>query len=318
MRRKLETLVFLIWALLLAGSYAAAQSFNYVSIDIPNAIAPNSQGTWASGINPRGQIVGGYLDQNGLEHGYFYSDGNFTTIDVPGSLAGLPDTTKLETEVNGINPQGEMVGDYFAPPGAPGAPACVVAYSPECDRGFLYKDGHFYNVLASGHLGSIPNSITSAGAIYGCVHDHDFDASMFGFSRNSSGEFTILWFSPSMSNGATPDGETIVGLYVPSGAVRPHGFVIHDGLVNDYLFPGGLSTEIWGINPQGDFVGVYRDPAGLHGFLQPGDGSAPVALNVPEATLTWATAVNQGGAIVGFYVDVNGGQHGFLTVHASN
>ena len=308
-------------ALVLFGLLLCAVSsfgqFNFVSIDVPGALA-----TWSTGINPRGQIVGGYLDQNGLQHGYVYSDGKFMTIDVPGTLAGLPENAILETEVNGINPEGEMVGDYFAPPSAPGAPACVIAYSPPCDRGFLYRHGVFENVLASGHLGSIPNGITPEGAIYGCVHDHDLGLSMFGFGRSPSGEFNILSFSPSMSNAATPGGDPVVGLYRPQGASRVHGFVIRDGAVNDYLFPGGLSTQLWGINPEGSFVGVYRDvpgPAGVHGLMQPGDGSAPVALNFPGAISTEAFAINPSGTIVGLYSDQNG-THGFLAApdHGKN
>jgi hypothetical protein len=37
--------------------------------------------------NPRGDIVGGYLDANGTEHGFLLSKGRFTTIDVPGAAS---------------------------------------------------------------------------------------------------------------------------------------------------------------------------------------------------------------------------------------
>lgn len=309
-----------------------AQQFNFASIDVqcapsaascPAGIAPgeSAAATWATGISPGGQIVGGYIGaDDGLEHGYVYSGGKFTTIDVPGLLAGLSADMKLETEVNGINAIGEMVGDYFAPPGAPDAPACVIAYSPPCDRGFLYSHGQFYNVLASGHLGSVPNSITPTGTVYGCVHDQDFGPSMHGFADSGSGAFTLLSFSPSMSNGATPGGDIMVGLYVPPGSHRPHGFVIRDGALSDYLFPGSVATQAWGINPGGDFVGFYRNapgPTGVHGFLQPGDGSAPMSIDFVDpntqahALLTQAFGINPGGSIVGVYLDNDGGEHGY-------
>src|SRR5579864_7084717 len=143
------------------------------------------------------------------------------------SPAGFLPGITLEAEVNGINPAGDMVGDYFATPGAPDAPACLVAYSPPCDRGFLYSHGQFSNVLHPNHAGSIPNSIAPDGAIYGCIHDKDLGPSMFGFVRTHSGAFKTLEAgggelaagSPgvpiSMNNGATPGGHTIVGLYLP-------------------------------------------------------------------------------------------------------
>jgi hypothetical protein len=95
------------------------------------------------------------------------------------------------------------------------------------------------------------------------------------------------------------------------------------------MFPGAstLATQIWGINPTGDFVGFYRNApgnAGVHGFLQPGDGSAPVPLNYVDsdtgahAALTEAFAINPAGAIVGAFLDSSGGEHGFLAVQSSN
>jgi hypothetical protein len=135
-----------------------------------------------------------------------------------------------------------------------------------------------------------------------------------------------------MNNGATPDGSIIVGKYVPPGSSRVHGYIVQNGVLTEYMYPGSqdtprsLATQIWGINPNGDFVGFYRntpsDP--FHGFVQPGDGSAPIAINFVDpdtgaaATVTEAFGINPAGAIVGVYVDSNGGQHGFLAVPISN
>lgn len=348
---KNRALFALLSGLLLLVAQAFAQQFNYVSIDVncdadtnptecPAGLAPGGTalGTWASGIAPGGQIVGGYIGQaDGKEHGYLYSNGAFTTIDVPGSLVGLPSDVRLETEVNGINPAGDMVGDYFALPGSPEAPACIAAHSPPCDRGFLYRHGQFSSVLVPSHLGSVPSSISPGGAIYGCLHDQTFGIEMFGFVRTQSGSYKTFSYktlqtgggeladtnqsvSPSMNNGATPDGSTIVGLYVPTGSSFPHGYKVQNGVFNDYVFPGSLATQIWGINPSGDFVGFYRDkpgPTGLHGFLQPADGAVPMALNYPQAMRTEALGINPGGAIVGLYVDSDGGTHGFLAAPIS-
>jgi probable HAF family extracellular repeat protein len=323
---------------LLLGTASSFGQFSFASIDVPNSMA-----TWASGIGPAGQIVGGYMDASGREHGYLYEDGTFTTIDVPGSLVGLPALTTLETEVNGINPRGDMVGDYFAPPGAPDAPGCTVAFAPACRKGFLYSRGEFSSVLVPPHVGSVPSAITPDGTIYGCLHDQTFGNEMIGFIRiphgngksfdyetlqAGDGEVTDPSQSSqsrlnSMNNAATPDGSIIVGLYTPPGAARPHGYTVVNGHFADYMFPGSVATQIWGINPDGDFVGIYRDSTGVHGFLQPGDGSASVPVNYVDpdtgatASLTEALGINPAGAIVGTFLD-SMGQHGFVTVHTSD
>lgn len=328
-------------ATLMFAGQSFAQQFTYRSLDVPGSSA-----TWAMGITPGGKIVGGYIGAaDGHEHGYVYYNGVYTTVDVPGSLAGLSDAVTLDGEVNGINPAGDMVGDYFAPPGAPDAPGCAVAFSPPCHRGFLYRHGGFSNVLVPGHLGSIPNSITPDGSIYGCLHDQTLGMQMFGFVRSPGGDYSTFTYQTliagggelsdpgeskpnSMNNGATPDGNLIVGLYTPAGAVRAHGYTVRDGVFGDYMFPGSIATQIWGINPTGDFVGIYRvfnaGQLETHGFLQFADGSVPIAVNFvdpisgQQASQTFAFGINPGGAIVGAYVDSFGTEHGFLAVPPGN
>jgi hypothetical protein len=89
------------------------------------------------------------------------------------------------------------------------------------------------------------------------------------------------------------------------------------------MFPSSVATQIWGINPNGDFVGFFRNSTGVHGFLQSGDGSAPLPINYIDpdtgatAALTEALGINPAGAIVGTFVD-SMGQHGFVTFRTSN
>src|SRR5579864_3806051 len=266
--------------------------FRFVSIDVEGAAA-----TIATGINPRGDIVGIYFDAGFNEHGFLLMNGKVTTIDVPGQLVGVTGT--LPTEANGINSEGVIAGDYFAPPGAPGAPECLIAFSPACRRGFLYHKGQFSDVLVPGKKGSIPNAISSNGAIYGCDHDDDYFTSMFGFVRTPSGSFKTLnagggelrdptqSVPASMNNGATPDGSIIIGLYVdpPSAAGQNHGYIVQNGVFRRYDVPGSVLTQSWGINPAGDFVGLYDDTRGNeHGFLQRwDDDDGPIAIDVPSA-----------------------------------
>jgi Domain of unknown function (DUF4062) len=64
---------------------------------------PGATSTFASGINPAEEIVGLYIDANGVQRGFLLSQGSFTTIDFPGAIATFPDH---------INPAGEIVGGY--------------------------------------------------------------------------------------------------------------------------------------------------------------------------------------------------------------
>ena len=60
-------------------------------------------GTCPLGINPQGDIVGGYCGGDGNNHGFLLSKGNFNAIDFPGATF---------TFVNGITPEGDMAGGY--------------------------------------------------------------------------------------------------------------------------------------------------------------------------------------------------------------
>jgi len=305
-------------------------TFKFASIDVPGAA-----GTLATGINPQADIVGIYYDTAGNEHGFLMKNGSFSTVDVPGRLVGVSGT--LQTEANGINAAGAIVGDYYAPPGAPGAPACTInspPLSPQCRRGFLYRKGHFSDVLVPGKKGSIPNAISPDGTIYGCDHNDDYYKSMVGFGRIGLHTYITLnagggelknpkaQVLGSMNNGGTPDGSIIVGLYVypPDSSGQYRGYIVHNGRFHPYAIDGSTATQIWGINPAADFVGLYDDTNGHeHGFLQRWGSSAPVTIDVPSgppfnATLTDAFAINPRGMIVGLYIDAAGIYHGYLAV----
>jgi hypothetical protein len=302
---------------------ARSAAFTFVTIDVPNATF-----TIPTGIGPSGDAVGIYGDASFNEHGFFLSHGSFTTTDVPGALVGASGI--LQTEANGINPAGDIVGDYFAPPGAPGAPESHVAFSPACRRGFLYSNGQFSDVLVPGKKGSIPNSITPDGTIYGCDHNDDYLGSMVGFGRTAFGTFITLdagggelqdptqSVTTSMNNGATPNGKIILGLYANGGSY--HGYVVENGKFAPYDVPGSVLTQIWGINASAEFVGLYDDANGNeHGFLQRWGESAPITIDVPSdppfnSTLTDAFGINPAGHVVGLYIDSSGNLHGFLAV----
>src|SRR5215472_19210427 len=193
-----------LFGLLMLPDNSSAQTFNFSSIDVPCSSAPPSscpnglaRRTALGGINPAGDYVGNYTDGVGKQHGFVFSGGQFTTIDVPGSLIGVPGN--LPTVARGINPAGDIVGSFTAPynpPASTTAPVdspayCPAAGSTACIKGFLYSHGKFSGVMFPGHPGAIPGAITPDGSMYGCLHDYDTMGSMFsaGWIR-SGGTFT--------------------------------------------------------------------------------------------------------------------------------
>ena len=105
----------------------------YTTFDPPGSVL-----TKAYGINPSGQIVGGYVNGTGL-HGYLLSGGVFTTVDPPGVGVG-------GTEAVDINPQGVIVGYYFD------ASSRV--------HGYLFSGGVFSTIAdVPGALPTVPQGI---------------------------------------------------------------------------------------------------------------------------------------------------------------
>lgn len=310
----------------LMPSKSVAQSFNFVSIDVPCSACPGgiARRTAIGGISPAGDIVGVYTDAVGVQHGFLLSGGQFTNIDVPGALA---------TVARGISPTGDIVGQYTAPvSSAPlGSPAyCPAAGSTACTKGFLYSHGTFSTVLFPGHPGAIPGRITPDGSMYGCYHDFDVMNSMFSAAWTRFGDTSLaadggelsnpsLSFPNSMHGGATPDGTVLVGFYVDMTTGHQHGYIVTNGLLQAYDVPHSIFTTIWDINPEEEFVGTYKDSSGKqHGFLQFPDGSAPITIDYPNAVTTVAMGLTPEGTIVGQYTDTTGHTHGLLAVPAAD
>jgi hypothetical protein len=69
--------LFILSSGAVADPPAAAYSFTILEV-------PGAAGTSAASINASGQVAGSYADGTG-NHGFVYSNGAFTTLDVPGA-----------------------------------------------------------------------------------------------------------------------------------------------------------------------------------------------------------------------------------------
>jgi len=124
--------------------------------------------TVPSGINDAGQIVGWY--GSGVQHGFLYSGGAYTTLDDPLST--------IATFATGINDAGQIVGYYEDSSGV--------------DHSFLYSDGK-YTAFDDpmGAAGTFANSINDRGQVVGFYIDssgvyHGFLASPVATPPNAA------------------------------------------------------------------------------------------------------------------------------------
>lgn len=258
---------------------------------------PEARSTTAWGINDQGDVVGTFVDQNSVQHGFLLRNGEFTVIDFPGARS---------TIARGINLFGEIVGSYQLP----GDPANAA-------RGFRRTTrGRFVNVKFPGSLWEIAQRILPDGTIVGCRHDNDQMQSMRGITIGKYGTSVMLGrhgaseidaFSSeidafgSMQNGATPDLRLFVGLWFNMMDNQPQGYMIENGVFTSFMAPGSNGTNAWDVNPDGAIVGVYRVGINtLRGFVKTGETYATI--HYPKSTNTQAFGINARGDIVGNYV----------------
>ncbi len=175
-----------------------------VTIDPPDTAGY----TEANSINNSGTVVGRYYGNSPGLQGYLFSNGNYTTIVVPGAT---------NTSLFGINNLGDMVGDYIDASGV--------------QHGFVMSNGSVTTIDPPGSTNTNCQGINDSGEIVGSF--------ILGNVRHgylySNGNFRTIDFPGASSAGAgaplsgtdthgiNASGE-IVGSYTDTAGVI-HGFV---------------------------------------------------------------------------------------------
>jgi uncharacterized membrane protein len=208
----------------------------------------------------------------------------FTTIDFPGATY---------TIANGINNQGDIVGQYNDASGK--------------SHGFLRHLGVFSSIDFPGALGTVANGINVGGDIVGSysigtADSHGFllRGGVFATVDPPGGTFIF-------ANGINTAGD-IVGGYGDS--VGNHGFLLMGGVYTtlDYPYDYCCSTnakdsEARGINRLGDIVGQYLPFLNAFGYLF----QAGVFTSIQSSSeQTVAYGINAQGDIVGTVFDAIG------------
>ena len=257
--------------------------------------------TQPQSINAAGDITGFYFSQPGLASSGFlrYADGRIIV------LSGNPGAYESVVPA-AINDFDNIVGDYFhdgvvafsrsrtgeftslPPPNsvatainATGTVVGVLA-GPYAFTGFVaHPDGYWAAIGPAASLScgdqTIPDAINAAGVIAGT-----FTAN---YSFNSSCPINTGGFVQS------PDG--VFTLFQPPGQM-PY---FHDLDLESPTLPLHLVS----IDNTGDITGSYTDSGGVaHGFVRNPYGTM-TSFDPPEGTETYATSINDGGAIAGYY-----------------
>jgi hypothetical protein len=206
------------------------------------------------------------------------------------------------TEAWGINPQGDIVGQY--------------GLADHTIHGFVLRDGNLDPIDVPGQPNTMPVGINPDGTIVGCYHvgtptGATILNTMYGFVMNADG-VTSYPLARTMHNGINPSGD-ITGNYADptTGAFR-NSYVISNGVTSWFTVPGSTITRAWDISATGSVVGFYRDSsARFHGFLLQRGELTSIDVDLPGVTATRAFGINAPGDIVGYYNDATG-IHGFL------
>lgn len=272
-----------------------ASDYHFVKIDFPNA-----SNTRANGINARGDIVGLYLDADGVGHGYLLHKGAFSTIDVPGSTL---------TAAFSLNAKGDIVGRFTDADGT--------------DHGFLLKDGKFTQIDYPGAHDTWGRGINNAGDIVGSHFNADGTEHGFILKDGTFHNVNVPDSDCTHVGMAQDNGLGLIGAFcnIPDGML--YGFVrTRQGEFQTIHVPapGLICTGARWINERGDVVGPYmrvKNPdecftAPQRGYLMR-EGKF-IAINPPGAISTQPDAINDDGQIVGAYTDRAGVSHGYAAI----
>lgn len=277
---------------------------SYQGLDVPNA-----KSTSINGLNNSQTMVGSFADKNNAQHGFIYSNQQFTTVDGPAS----GQTTSgggADTELNAISNNGIVAGDdRVVISGASGTYA----------QAFTYQNGVFH-VLQVSASNAIPTGVNSSGVVVG-IGDL-VGCCNVSWIHNPDGSSSNFFENNGMNSGA-PEGITdngvIVGdagpfIFTPNFTPPPYPnpTTSANGTFAHFTVTGvsGVSTQ--GINGSQQVVGYYGVPGSTNNLGFEKTGSNYCSLSVPGAKSTMAADINDSGMIVGRYTDAAGVQHGFI------
>jgi len=325
-------------AFLTAGT-ARAGTFTYTNLTLPGGSS-----SMVNGINDSDQAVGTGTNVGTASHGFIWSNGQYTQVDVPGTIGG---TIMIAINNNGIALGGLKshlkftkvitynlaTGKYakfttkISHPGGINVAGEVAGYSSshKIDYGVVGTPQQTTTLNEAPGVSTFAFGIADDGTVAGAyLTPFPADRSRTTYVGNGftykNGVFTTVnypGYDQTVINVISSNGE-VGGSYsnVPSGGGE---FVESGGVFTNITYPGAFITEIGGINSGGEVVGWWSmtDSSAQQGFIDVGGNYYNI--NPPGSVGTVITGVNAKGSLVGFYqTALNGAYHGFIAQCAPN
>jgi len=280
----------------LMGTFAQ-QAANSGSIEVITTFDYPGTGnlTLPQKINERGDVVGEFIDSNGVTRGFVrFSDGSFSDPIVD------PNDTVGFTEGRGINNSRTIAGDY------------------------VISDGTLHSFFLSGSTFTeydVPGTVQTN--LLSINEPGDFTG---GFDPDGSGVFqAFVSRGGTITSWSVPDAlstfayeinnnkKLVVGYFIDAAGIL-HGYYrdAHGALHFPIDPSGSTATVLFGLNNRDWVVGRYADSLGAtHGlFFVPPDRF--FTFDYPGSTFTSLNGISSQGIICGRYVDASGIAHGFL------
>src|SRR5262252_1488467 len=245
-------------------------------------------------INERGDIVGVFLDSNGVSRGFVrFSDGSFSAPIVD------PNDTVGFTEGRGINNSRTVVGDY--------------ATSDGNSHGFFLSGGTFTEYDVPGATSTAVLGINNPGDFTGTFTDSNGNNPAFVSVGGILTTISIPGAAQTLAYMINDSKRLVVGYYVDASGIL-HGYYRDaNGALHFPIDPSGsVQTILFGDNNRNWVVGRYADASGVtHGlfFVPPNNF---FTFDYPGTTFTSLNGISSQGNICGRYVDASGIAHGFI------
>src|SRR5881398_334272 len=245
-------------------------------------------------INERGDIVGEFIDPNGVTAGFVrFSDGSFSDPIVD------PNDTLGFTEGRGINNSRTVVGDY--------------ATSDGNLHGFFLSGGTFTEYDVPGAVFTAVLGINNPADFAGTFIDASGIQQAFISVGGTLTSFSVPAAIATLAYDINDSKRLVVGYYIDSSGILHGYYRDSDGTLHFPIDPtGSVGTILFGDNNRNWVVGRYADSSGVtHGlfFVPPNNF---FTFDFPGSTFTSLKGISSQGNMTGRYVDASGIAHGFI------
>ena len=268
---------------------------------------PGATATYAYSVNTHGEVVGSYVNPEGLYHAFIRSPDNKYTS---------PPTEKpLEFAFfHQINDAGIYVGRSKA-----------VGDVPRTYVGTLYIGSHELQFPDS--VGTHGWDINQDGSVVG--YYDTADGRRQGFIARTTGDDVPLQpilppIDPNytferidvpgvdfLELTASSDFEDYAGYTVSADGEKIISFTLIDGVFETYDFPGSTNTYFYALGNDGTAAGYYEDSDGLHHGIILENGELR-QYDFPDAVQTEIYGISDAtGALTGNFIDATGVRRGF-------